>query len=619
MRRYIKAGVVIIVLAGFYLASPYFFGSVSKRYINTFIQNENAVLGNALDMKATVQDYHRGWFHSTATFLIQKKVNGVFQNIKTIPVEITHGPFYQINGRLTGGLAVLKSTAALANMNYPYDITYRENISFDGGHTQSLLLKEKSTAVVSNTPHAKIILIRAKSNFEAKKIIFNITADHVQFSNATKLVDANAKTISVQLNANYIDNQHWNLLLGLDIGKNQISIPIHLDQQQQSWTVKSNQIHLAGLHIDTNDIATLLQKVISLKQENAMAIAANQPINPSAWLLLFQNTLSSLMQADTQLQIDGLSITTPYGTLNMRYAISFPTLADKHDYFDIVTRSVGDMQLTIPTFQLTNDKMQSKISLSNFTYNSQNNTIYTRNVDAGFDSFNMNTINPTQNAVGSNVAFFATGFLYHSDTQGDSKNMMQNMQWSLNKFCWSDDCFSNIKANLQLKNLNPTAFRGVAAASQQLMQYHPAEKQIMIAQWMDLINAYAQLVSSKTIVSVSENMTSPKGAIIINGSVAWPALPQTQTGIAGVTAQAQYVLHIVFPAAYITEFLNTTQADYTKQAQDLLHYLIQNNYIAQHNDAYVLDLTGQGVNMQLNGKAWVSPPQIAAPAALPQQ
>src|SRR3990167_1946249 len=238
-------------------------------------------------------------------------------------------------------------------------------------------------------------------------------------------------------------------------------------------------------------------------------------------------------------------------------------LIRQHGYCYFVTRSVGDMQLTIPTFQLTNDKMQSKISLSNFTYNSQNNTIYTRNVDAGFDSFNMNTINPTQNAVGSNVAFFATGFFYH--------------------------------------------------------RYHPAEKQIMIAQWMDLINAYAQLVSSKTIVSVSENMTSPKGAIIINGSVAWPALPQTQTGIAGVTAQAQYVLHIVFPAAYITEFLNTTQADYTKQAQDLLHYLIQNNYIAQHNDAYVLDLTGQGVNMQLNGKAWVSPPQIAPPAALPQQ
>ncbi len=628
MRHYIKAAIVVAVLVVLYVTLPYFFGTSTKRYITRFSQNESATLGNVFATQLVVKNYRCGWFHSTATLLFQKKVNGVFQDVKSIPIKITNGPFYKFNNRFTAGLGLVQSDGSLTDASSPYMVLYQENISFDGEHKQFVLVTSKADQPTSTMPSVKSLLIRVKSDHAAENFMINIDAAGLQFADAAKSMNAGIDTLSVQLKANYLDNQQWNLILGFNIGKNQLGFPVTINQQPQPLTVQSDQIQLANLHINTAEIASLLTQIAQLKQANTQAAANNQPANPAAWLFLVQNTVAQMIQPDTQFKINGFKVTSPLGAFNMRYTMGFPSLTVPHDYFDLAMRAVGAVNITVPSFKLTNDKSQSSISLTNLTYNANYNTIFSHDSEMAFDTFNIDSTNPMANA----TTIAATGFLYHATTQGDAQRLTQDMQWSLSKICVSANCFSNIKNDLNIANLNPKAFRGIAAATTQLMQYHPPQMQLMLAQWMDLVNAYSKLISPKTTITVSHILTSPQGNITVQGSVNWPNLSPSQTGMADLAAQANYQLHVVFPQAYITDLLNFAKSTATtsapvqngpelmiaKQAATWIDYLIQNNYVTLANNAYTADLKGQGPVMTLNGKAWVAPAKPAEPVPVQQ-
>lgn len=623
MRRYTKIGLFIALpIIILYLVLPLFFGIATKRYLREFVQYENASLGDTLGMQVTVQDYHQGWFHSRATLLIQKKINGTFQNWKTIPVKITQGPLYQLYGRMTGGLGLLESENTLADAASSYDASFKENIAFNGDQTQYVLLKAKSPQTMPNVPHVQSLLIYGKSDFNADQFQFHAIAKELALTDPAKSFNLHTQELSAQLNAHYLKNQQWHFVTSVNIGENKISFPMHTDPKSL-MTIQSDQIQLADLHINTEQVTQLLKQITQLKQQQESN--THQP--PSDWIWLAEDALAHMIQDNTQFQIQGLTMTTPYGTVNFHFSLSFPTLPKNHDYFDVAMNSVGDTRLTIPNFQITNDAFYSQFKLSNFTYDGRNNTIFSRNADMAFELFDVDSTDPIKNP----TRFSMTGFLYHADANGNTKRFTQQMQWSLNKLCVTNDCSRNIKGTLKFENLNPAAFRSIATAARQLMQYHPTQPSLLMAQWMDIINAYAKLISPQTKITLSNTVTSPQGEVIVQGAVSWPNLSQTQVGMADhLTNQADYQLHVAIPAVYINNLINRAKTDGTttpptpsaettasaqtpasgldKQIAPWLEYLIQNAYVQQANNAYVLDLKGHGQSFTMNGKEWKTPP-----------
>src|SRR3990167_857679 len=108
MRRFIKFSLIIVIIAGIYLLLPFSFGIMAQRYSTTFFQNENKTLGDVLGIQLNLTNYHRGWFHSTATIQVEQKTSsGDFEILNTIPIVITHGPSYRFANRLLTGFGMI--------------------------------------------------------------------------------------------------------------------------------------------------------------------------------------------------------------------------------------------------------------------------------------------------------------------------------------------------------------------------------------------------------------------------------------------------------------------------------------------------------------------------------
>jgi len=642
MRLHIKVGIIVAVLLGLYLTLPYFFGFATKHYFYRYTEHENPMLNNAFDVQVKIQRYHQGWFHSSAILSIQQKVNGVFQDWKTISVNITHGPLYRVHGRVAPGLGLLKSTESLTKATLPYDVSLLADISFNGDYTQFLSFKAKSAQIIPNAPQVQALLIRIRSHFKATDFDCYVVAKDLHFTDPTKSLTSSTKDLNVHVQADYLPNQHWKFVVGMDAHQGQLSMPMRVGQPKM-MTLQFDRIQLNNLYLSTDQLTQFSKQLTELRQANAQAIANHQPMNPN-WISWFQNIFSQLIQNDTQFKIHGMTLTTPYGKINLHFSLGFPRLLSNHDYFDAMMNAVGNLHLTIPRFEITGNTAKSTFLLTHFTYNNTSNTFLSSNADLGFASLDITPTNPQDS-----FRLSTTGFLYHTDAQGNDDYFKQAIQWSLNKFCVSKDCFNNIKGNLQFTNFNTKALRDIGNATQQLMQNHPNQPALLIAQWTNTMDAYEKLISSKTKITLSHTLTSPKGEVVIQGALSWPTLSQAKTSAKQLVDDADYELHVVFPAAYIDEFLaqanvmdqvaakasavtqpqqesaspetTTPEASLTetltKQSTGLLRYLIQNNYVQKTNNAYVLDLKGHGLVFTMNGKPWSPPPAVTDAQKVP--
>lgn len=636
MRRPIKISLFLAILASIYLTVPWVFGMIAQRYANNFLHNENTTLGKVLGIHLDFAQYNRGWFHSTAILEIEKAAdNGDMEIIRKIPIKIDHGPSYRVNNRFLTGLAMVSATnVPLTEKEAAYDLTFHENIGFNGEHGAVVLFSNKSAANSEANLQLDLLELHITSNLKATQFLFQLEGHGLRFHNPERTLSAHIQQLQSTLRATYIGDRHWTLLFGLGLGNNQLSTT--LPGSSEAITVNASHIDLQQLHFDTQKIAALLSEVIELKQANA----DNKPIPPTAWMALLQKLLTQLIQNDTAADIKGLTIHTAMGHLQGHYDVSFPTLPAAHDYFDIATRNVGTLKIVIPSWTYTNPKTNTEFALTDFNYTNYNNTVFSRTSNMTFGAFDIQSAASADSAPATTAAtakkipmVYAAGFSYAGALEGDVKNLSQTMQWQLGRLCFTNNCFNQIQGKIELLNMNYDAFRGIATATRQVVQYNPHATESMSARWMDLADAYVKLISPKTQVIISHHMMTPKGNIELHGELSWPTVTETAAStptLENYMDQSDYVLQLLFPASYVTTFLDREKItaaamaqaktnmsvisdekkaapSFEVQAAQFLQYAIAQGYLKKVGDAYVIDLAGKGKIVTINGVTWKMP------------
>lgn len=622
MRRITKIAIIVGFLAGIYLLLPFAAGIVAQRYAQNFLNNENKTLGNVLGIQLNFTQYHRGWFRSTANLQIEKKAaDGSFEVVKIIPVVIKHGPSYHMNGRVRTGFAMISSSNMPINQDSFYQIAFHENIGFSGEHGTVVFFTSQINNASNATPHdfqANSLTLNVRSNLKANQFLFVINGHGLHFQDPKQSISLNIQDLNASLKANYLDERHWDLTLGVGFGKNQLSAVLP-DTSATPVTLNADQINLQGVHVDTQKMATLLGEAVVLKQ----ATDAQQPVKPTAWMALFQQFLTQIIHSDTSADIQGLSITTPMGQIQGHYDVSFPTLLDTHDYFDIVTRNVSGLQLSVPSWSYVDTASNMTFVLKNMMFNQTSNTIFSRSSAMQVGEFDiMNTAATTTAPL-----MAAMGISYSGELHGDFQHLSQIMQWDLNKVCFTDDCFNQVHGNLKLLKMNYDAFRGIASATQQIVQYDPKQAESINEKWMGVVDAYAKLITPKTQVILSHDMMTSAGEVKVHGELSWPGLNPNATTVPTMQDflnQSVYQLNVLFPAVYVNTFLNSqtallvnsakqsastikTEPSFEAQTIQFLQYAIAQGYLKKVGDAYVLDLSGKGSVITINNVPWKTP------------
>ena len=637
MRRPIKITMIFVIFAGIYLILPYFFGMAAKNSTLAFVNNENQSLGKVLGLHFDIQKYNRGWFHSTATLQVEKRdATGNWAVIKNIPLVIDHGPTYRVDGHYQSGLGMIKSDGLQLDNDFPYQIIFRDNIGFTGERGSFAFLSKKANASGSGFQAGSLVL-NTRSNLKATHFEFDLKGQGLHYQDLQQSLSADIQNLDTTLTADYVSDRHWQITLGLGLDKSQLTTT--LPNSASMVTVNADQIDLSGAHFDTQEIAKVLAEVVQLKQ----SADEQKPMKPTAWMALLQQFLTQIIHKDTSAEIKGLSFTTPMGQVSAQYVVSFPTLNPKHDYFDVATRNVGDLQINIPSWKFTNADKNTEFSLSNLQYNEQNNTVFSRHSKLTLGGFDIRNLQATQKT----PVVYATGFTYEGALNGDPKHLSQVMDWDLTRLCFSDNCFNKIHGKLELMHMNFDAFRGIAAATQQIVQFDPQETESVSARWMELAQAYVKLISPQTQLVLSHNMMTPVGDVQVHGELSWPGLAESTASASPALPvfldQAVYQLHLIFPAAYVNAFLDqqanapapvattapakpgvaanptavpatvaaapaaTKTPAFEVQAAQFVQYAITQGYLKKAGDAYTVDLAGKGSVLTINNIPWKMP------------
>lgn len=627
MRRPFKVLTIFVILAGIYLILPFCFGVVAEHSASTFLKNENQSLGKVLGIHLDFEQYNRGWFHSTAILQIEKKgADGNFEILRKIPLVIDHGPAFREKNKFEDGLAVIKNRGLQVD-NFPYQITFTDNIGFSGEHGVFELTPNTS---ISDQSEFKMhsLVIHTQSNLKATEFQFDVVGQGLHFQGSEQPYSLNIQNLHTIMAANYLGERHWQLTLGLELGKNHFTtaLPNNAPNNASLLTVNVDKIDFSDVHFDTQQVAKILAEVVQLKQ----AKDAQQPTKPTAWVALLQQFLMQIIHNDTSAEIKGLSVVTPMGQANAQYIVSFPTLKTEHDYFDVATHNVGDLAIDVPSWKFVNTDKNMAFALSNLQYKEQNNTVFSRHSKMTLGAFDVSSTLTTEKT----PTFYVTGLTYEGDLHGDMKHLSQTMNWDLSKFCFSGNCFDKIHGKLELLQMNFDAFRGIAAATQKVVQYDPQQSESIGARWMDLATAYSKLVSSDTQVILSHDMMTPVGEVRVQGELTWPSFVSESAAAAPALPafldQTVYHLHMLFPAAYVNAFLDqaakaspltpaptatTAPATAEKtpsfeiQATQFVQYAINQGYLKKVGDAYTLDLAGKGSVLTINGIPWKMPAQ----------
>ncbi|PIZ04501.1 MAG: hypothetical protein COY58_03915 [Gammaproteobacteria bacterium CG_4_10_14_0_8_um_filter_38_16] len=621
MQRLRKVLLILVLVIGIYLLLPFTFGIVVQRNATQFLKNENAALGSVLGIHLDLAQYNRGWFSSTAVVQVEKKaINGDMEILRKIPVRIEHGPSFITQDHFRTGLGMVLANDISLGDHSPYLISFRENMSFSGEHEAIVLLKTKENVPTNNLMLNSLVL-NITSDASAKKYDFYVVGTGVKYNNPMQSLSLHIQKLYANLQADYLGKQDWKLTLGLGLNGNQLTAQLP-DRANTALTVRLNELHLAQLHFDTKKMAKIVSEFIQLKQ----ADDSQQPAKPAAWMALFQQLLTSVINQDTQCIVDGLKITTPMGELQAHYSASFPTLPEHHDYFDIATRDVGVLSLVVPSWTYTNTKVNNQFSLTQLNYQDDNNTVFSRHSKLTLGGFDMVSLHSQPKVSGLHIADLS----YEGNLQGDSHRLSQTMAWQASTFCITSDCAQAIQGKLQLLNMDFSAFRGIAQATQTLVQ--PGDDQSSVGErWLSLGNAYAKLISSQSQVDLTHDMTTAQGPVQINGQLMWPNW-DNQTAAPALFDKllklSRYHLHVVFPAYYVNTFITQQtistaafqppenmsvapvapqESTFEKQVAQFLQYAIDQGYLKKVSNAYLIDLVGNGNVITINGVAWKAP------------
>lgn len=630
MQRSRKVLLILVLLAGIYLLLPFSFGIVAQRYATQFLKNENDALGNVLGIHLDFAQYNRGWFSSSAIILVERKTaNGDMEIINKIPVRIEHGPSFISKEHFRTGLGMVSGNNISLGEHSPYDISFRENIGFAGEHAAVILLNPKSNTDTNNFT-IQGLRLNVASDISAKKYVFHIIGKGLEYKDPAQSLSLQIQNLQATLNANYLGKQDWQLTFGLGLDNNQLSAVLP-DNANTGITVNLDQLHLSQLHFDTQKMAKLVSDFIQLKQ----ADDSQQPAKPAAWMALFQQLLTNVIGENTQFSVSGLKISTPMGQLQAQYSASFPTLPKQHDYFDIATRDVGVLSVVVPNWNYTNAKTNDRLTLSNLNYQDTNNTVFLRNSKLSLDALTILNLNSQAKTPSFDIA----GLLYQGSLQGDTQSLTQSMNWQVAKLCVTGDCAKSIHGKLELANLNFNAFRGIAKATQSLVQPSDTDQASIGARWMDVGNAYAKLILPKSRVDLTHEMITPQGPVQIKGQLSWPnwnAQAAAATPFADMLKQSNYHLQVEFPAEYVNAFIAQQQTasetaavvkparmdvpstpisaqgtpkepPFEMQAAEFLQYAIGQGYLKKAGSSYLMSLAGSGNAVTINGIAWKSP------------
>lgn len=621
MRRSIKIIFVFALLTGFYFILPYFFGILTQRYTTQFLSNENTTLGKVFGIRLDFTQYRRGWFHSKAVLQVERQNSvGDWQLLRKIPITIDHGPSFNITNHRIVGVGMISAMNVPILDNAPYKVNIKEIIRFNGERGTVVFVDDKSNPAIDGL-RINSLIMSLQSNLKADRFTFDITGKGLHVDDPQQSLSADVGNLDVNLKAHYLDDRHWQMTAGFQSENDTISIVAN-NGAILNGAIHADVFSLNQLHFDTKQIAQFLGELVKIKQ----ASDAQQSILPSTWMALFQQLLVQVIHDDTAVSLQGLSVKTPMGELKLHYDVAFPALPQSHDYFDIATHGVGQLDVTVPHWNYLFAAQNKQLSLSDLQYTEKNNTVFSRHSGLSFGAFDV----ADSTAQSQTPLFYATGFLYQGDLQGNIDNLSQLMDWKMTKLCFSGQCFHQLNGQLKLMHMNYDAFRGIAAATQQIVQFDPNKAGSIDTKWTDLAAAYAKLISSKTSFAFLNDVMTPNGDMQLKANVSWPGL-QENSAVPSLPStvmdQSVYQLSLQFPAIYVDGFLdqqaNAAQAatpkvsgpvvgkpaepSFESQAADFLKYAIQQGYLKKMGSAYHSDLSGKGTVFTVNGVAWKSP------------
>lgn len=619
MRIRARAPLVLAVLAVIYSILPLIFGIFAQRYAKDFLAQENETLGKVAGIQLNLDRYERGWFHSTAMLSIQQKsADGSYALLEKVPLTIFHGPVYEVDTKPSVGFALMTADNIPIDFLPKYHLIFRDSVGFSGMHAFLALLPSVGTDMPSMLDVNRL-LVTIDSNLHADRFVFHVNGDGLRYESPDHILSATAQKLDSTLLVSYLSDRHWQLRWGFDLDGDKIALIA--PENNSAFTFGADNVQVKGLHVDTEKMANLLSEVVQMKS----ADEGGAVVPPSAWIGVLQQFLANVVDNDTQVRLHNLSLTSPTGQVLLHYDTSFPTLPNAHDYYDVATRGVSRLMLSIPDWTYADAASNTEFGLSNLKLASSNNTVFSRqmNLEVGaFDVKNMQADIKTP-------VLYGAGLAYQDHNYGDSQNFSQVMQWRLNQLCFSQECFKGLKGELSLLNLNFAGFRAVSSALRSVVGFNSdagTTTDVATTKWTDLENAYISLVTPETRVILSHNMQTPEGDMSLYAALSWPqyrapagVLPNQSLFLDDTT----YQVRAQFPVAYVNAFLaheEEMQKAMTKgghdkpavassptvdqQAAAIVKFSVQQGYLKRVDDVYMLDLVGKGANATLNGIPW---------------
>ncbi|OGT52442.1 MAG: hypothetical protein A3E84_03325 [Gammaproteobacteria bacterium RIFCSPHIGHO2_12_FULL_42_13] len=622
MRRSIRFTIITAILALVYFALPFTCGIFLQSSLQHFISYENERLGDTLGAHLALTGYHRGFFASRATLQIDRKdAQGRTVVLGQVPLDITHGPMHVTNGRFHLGLGVISATDFSLGKKWPYLLSFHEYVDFMRFHGLFML---KPASASGNSAlgalQADTLELETASNLTADQFSFLLTGNNVHYQNVTKTVLTHAQKFVGQLSASRAGEHHWQLDVGMGLDNAHLLLTLP-GQENARFGVNVDSIDLSNLHVDTKNIAAWLSKIVRIDEANS----SGKSVPPAAWIALFQEFLTQSVSRDTQAHVEGFSLMSPMGDFEVTYDTSFPGLPSPHDYFDIATGNVSTLHVSVPSWSYVDAPSNTRFNVGNLAISGANNTVFARHLTLTAENFAVKNAQLSE----APPLFSATAISYRTESSGDSRAWSRTLRWRVGTLCFSEDCYKKIVGDLKLENLNFSAFRDIAAATQQVVQYDTSQPETLQSKWEKLALAYAKLITPETSAVLSYDMATGMGDMTVYAALSWPTLPAIKNNptVDTFLDNADYQLRAQLPANYIDAFMQQQKINaspdraptdappsFEIQLAQVTKRAIDSGYLKKVGGDYILDMVGRGGDMTINGMAL----QVDSPVPLPR-
>lgn len=598
-----RVTVIVLLVAVIYLILPLTFGLIAQHYSNDFLTQENQTVGNVLGLRFQLKRYELGWFHSRAILVISQATSATeFTPIERIPLTIKQGPIVFENQAIRFGIVAIESD----NLSLPTVPNYHvlfESIFGLSGVTAHLSLIPNSGSDMPSSLKVDDLQLIAHSNLDADHFRFHLKGNGIHFTLPDQSITFATNSLATALDAQYLGGHHWDMRLSFALAKDKLMLTSANTTVPDVY--RANLLAAANLHIDTAKVAQLLTDVVVINTDNQN----NQPVPESAWLDLGQQALTQLIASDTTFNFQNFSFTAPAGQVLLNYSASFPSLPAVHDYYDVMTRGITNLMLSVPDWSYINNPSGNAYTLTGLRLGVSNNTIFSRELKFKVGAFDVKSTQQLKSA----PLFYISNLLYQDHGFGDPQTLSQQMQWQSDQLCFSQTCFQHLNGSLNLLNMNFTAFRSVSEATAALAGLDPADSGPTLSDNFDkLQKAYIGLVTPRTTASLAQSMQTPEGDASLKADFSWPNLmviPSTTLRIPTFLESTHYQIIATIPANYVDAILTAAKIDaeqaamkqvkgvqpptWSEQAAAIIEFAIQQKYLKLDGKVYQLNLTGK--------------------------